>query len=70
VGGAGKIKLVLVGAVVITGGTLLLGLSSSRDALGARDRVGDTHPEQVLCQDVQEFGGRWYAVTADGEPVL
>ena len=32
--------------------------------------VGDTEPEQVLCQDVQEFGGRWYVVTADGEPVL
>ena len=32
--------------------------------------VGDRKPEQVLCQDVQEFGGRWYVVTADGEPVL
>jgi predicted lipoprotein with Yx(FWY)xxD motif len=32
--------------------------------------VGDTEPEQVLCQDVQEFGGRWYVVNADGEPVL
>jgi hypothetical protein len=31
--------------------------------------VGDT-PEQVLCQDGQEFGGRWYVVKADGEPVL
>jgi predicted lipoprotein with Yx(FWY)xxD motif len=31
--------------------------------------VGDRKPEQVLCQDVQEFGGRWYVVTADGEPV-
>lgn len=32
--------------------------------------VGDTRPKQVLCQDVREFGGRWYVVTADGEPVL
>ena len=32
--------------------------------------VGDHKPEQVLCQDVQEFGGCWYVVTADGEPVL
>jgi Secreted repeat of unknown function len=32
--------------------------------------VGDTRPKQVLCQDVQEFGGRWYVVEADGEPVL
>jgi predicted lipoprotein with Yx(FWY)xxD motif len=32
--------------------------------------VGDTRPEQVLCQDVQEFGGRWYVVKADGEPVV
>jgi predicted lipoprotein with Yx(FWY)xxD motif len=32
--------------------------------------VGDRKPEQVLCQDVQEFGGRWYVVTASGEPVL
>jgi predicted lipoprotein with Yx(FWY)xxD motif len=32
--------------------------------------VGDTRPKQVLCQDVQEFGGRWHVVMADGEPVL
>jgi predicted lipoprotein with Yx(FWY)xxD motif len=32
--------------------------------------VGDTQPKQVLCQDVEEFGGRWYVVKADGEPVL
>jgi predicted lipoprotein with Yx(FWY)xxD motif len=32
--------------------------------------VGDTRPEQVLCQDVQEFGGRWYVVKPDGEPIL
>jgi predicted lipoprotein with Yx(FWY)xxD motif len=32
--------------------------------------VRDRRPEQVLCQDVPEFGGRWYVVTAAGEPVL
>lgn len=32
--------------------------------------VGDTKPEKVFCQDVREFGGTWYVVTADGEPVL
>lgn len=31
---------------------------------------GDRRPEQVLCQDVREFGGRWYVVAADGAPVL
>ena len=31
--------------------------------------VGDSRPEQVLCQNVREFGGTWYVVTADGEPV-
>jgi predicted lipoprotein with Yx(FWY)xxD motif len=32
--------------------------------------VGDREPEEVFCQDVHEFGGRWYVLTADGEPVL
>jgi predicted lipoprotein with Yx(FWY)xxD motif len=32
--------------------------------------VGDTKPEKVFCQDVREFGGVWYVVTADGEAVL
>ena len=32
--------------------------------------VGDTEPEKVFCQDVREFGGVWYVVTADGDPVL
>ncbi|MGH2990304.1 MAG: COG4315 family predicted lipoprotein [Solirubrobacterales bacterium] len=32
--------------------------------------VGDRDPGEVFCQDVREFGGRWYVVTADGEPVL
>lgn len=32
--------------------------------------VGDNEPEEVFCQDVHEFGGRWYVLTADGEPVL
>jgi len=32
--------------------------------------VRDDKPEQVLCQDVQEFGGRWYVVSGDGAPVL
>jgi predicted lipoprotein with Yx(FWY)xxD motif len=31
--------------------------------------VGDRKPEQVLCQDVREFGGRWYVVEGDGDPV-
>jgi predicted lipoprotein with Yx(FWY)xxD motif len=32
--------------------------------------VGDRHPGQVLCQDVEEFGGRWYVVTRNGNAVL
>jgi predicted lipoprotein with Yx(FWY)xxD motif len=32
--------------------------------------VHDNKPEQVRCQDVREFGGRWYVVKDDGEPVL
>ncbi|MGH2990319.1 MAG: COG4315 family predicted lipoprotein, partial [Solirubrobacterales bacterium] len=32
--------------------------------------IGDSDPGEVFCQDVQEFGGRWYVVTANGEPVL
>jgi predicted lipoprotein with Yx(FWY)xxD motif len=32
--------------------------------------VGDRLPGQVLCQDVEEFGGRWYVVTPSGSAVL
>jgi len=32
--------------------------------------VGDRRPGQVLCQDVEEFGGRWYVVTRRGSAVL
>jgi predicted lipoprotein with Yx(FWY)xxD motif len=32
--------------------------------------VGDRHPGEVLCQDVEEFGGRWYVVTPHGSAVL
>jgi predicted lipoprotein with Yx(FWY)xxD motif len=32
--------------------------------------VGDRLPGQVLCQDVEEFGGRWYVVTRSGSAVL
>jgi predicted lipoprotein with Yx(FWY)xxD motif len=32
--------------------------------------VGDRRPGQVLCQDVEEFGGRWYVVTGRGSAVL
>ncbi len=32
--------------------------------------VGDRLPGQVLCQDVEEFGGRWYVVTRRGSAVL
>ena len=32
--------------------------------------VGDRQPGQVLCQDVEEFGGRWYVVTPSGSAVL
>jgi predicted lipoprotein with Yx(FWY)xxD motif len=31
--------------------------------------VGDNRPKQVRCQDVREFGGRWYVLRADGDPV-
>jgi predicted lipoprotein with Yx(FWY)xxD motif len=31
--------------------------------------VGDKHPGQVLCQNVEEFGGRWYVVRSSGKPV-
>lgn len=30
----------------------------------------DDGPNQVLCQDVEEFGGIWYVVQPSGEPVL
>jgi predicted lipoprotein with Yx(FWY)xxD motif len=32
--------------------------------------IGDRRPGQVLCQDVEEFGGRWYVVTRRGNAVL
>jgi predicted lipoprotein with Yx(FWY)xxD motif len=32
--------------------------------------VGDNEPGEVLCQDVEEFGGHWYVVRASGKPVL
>jgi predicted lipoprotein with Yx(FWY)xxD motif len=32
--------------------------------------VGDRHPGEVLCQDVEEFGGRWFVVTRNGNAVL
>jgi predicted lipoprotein with Yx(FWY)xxD motif len=32
--------------------------------------VGDRHAGEVLCQDVEEFGGRWYVVTPRGSAVL
>jgi predicted lipoprotein with Yx(FWY)xxD motif len=32
--------------------------------------IGDRLPGQVLCQDVEEFGGRWYVVTRSGSAVL
>jgi predicted lipoprotein with Yx(FWY)xxD motif len=32
--------------------------------------IGDRRPGQVLCQDVEEFGGRWYVVTRRGSAVL
>jgi predicted lipoprotein with Yx(FWY)xxD motif len=31
--------------------------------------VGDRHPGEVLCQNVEEFGGRWYVVTRSGGAV-
>ena len=31
--------------------------------------VGDRRPGQVLCQDVEEYGGRWYVVTRRGSAV-
>jgi predicted lipoprotein with Yx(FWY)xxD motif len=31
--------------------------------------VGDHEPGQVLCQDVEEFGGHWYVVRSSGRPV-
>ena len=32
--------------------------------------IGDRRPGQVLCQDVEEFGGRWYVLTRRGSAVL
>jgi predicted lipoprotein with Yx(FWY)xxD motif len=31
--------------------------------------VGDRQPHQVLCQAVTEFGGTWYVVKPDGNPI-
>jgi predicted lipoprotein with Yx(FWY)xxD motif len=31
--------------------------------------VGAREPGQVLCQDVEEFGGHWYVVRSSGKPV-
>jgi predicted lipoprotein with Yx(FWY)xxD motif len=31
--------------------------------------VGDRRPRQVLCQAVSEFGGTWYVVARDGNPI-
>jgi predicted lipoprotein with Yx(FWY)xxD motif len=32
--------------------------------------IGDHQPGQVLCQAVEEFGGRWYVLTRRGSAVL
>jgi predicted lipoprotein with Yx(FWY)xxD motif len=32
--------------------------------------IGDRHPGEVLCQDVEEFGGHWYVVARSGNAVL
>jgi len=32
--------------------------------------IDDRHRGEVLCQDVEEFGGHWYVLTARGNPVL
>jgi predicted lipoprotein with Yx(FWY)xxD motif len=31
--------------------------------------IGDRHPGQILCQDVEEFGGHWWVVSPTGAPV-
>jgi predicted lipoprotein with Yx(FWY)xxD motif len=31
--------------------------------------IGDRRPGEVLCQDVKEFGGRWYVLTRRGSAV-
>lgn len=31
--------------------------------------VGDTQPRQILCQNVDEFGGLWLVVNPNGKPV-
>jgi predicted lipoprotein with Yx(FWY)xxD motif len=31
--------------------------------------VGDREPGEVLCQDVEEYGGHWYVVTPHGKAV-
>lgn len=31
--------------------------------------VGDVKPGEILCQNVEEFGGRWLVVSRAGTPV-
>jgi predicted lipoprotein with Yx(FWY)xxD motif len=31
--------------------------------------VGDRKPKQILCQNVQEYGGLWLVVRSTGAPV-
>src|SRR5437763_3273931 len=31
--------------------------------------VGDRLPGQILCQDVEEFGGHWWVVSPSGRPI-
>ena len=31
--------------------------------------IGDTHPGEILCQNVVEFGGTWLVVKPSGVPV-
>jgi predicted lipoprotein with Yx(FWY)xxD motif len=32
--------------------------------------IHDNEPGEVLCQNVEEFGGKWYVVKRNGAPVL
>jgi len=31
--------------------------------------VGDRIPGQILCQNVEEFGGHWWVVSPDGRAI-
>ena len=31
--------------------------------------IGDRRPGQILCQDVEEYGGHWWVVSPSGAPV-